>query len=256
MYNLPAVIGGLALLRHRNWRLLGSALVILGVTGTIVSASRASILAAFSAVLALTVLAMQRANLRRSLITLSVVVVITMLGVVSYDVYLKSMPAPIQRVTKRRFSQNGTLNDPRRALQRLYVEEASKKPLFGDGPGYIKRRAEAGLLVPHNSFLDVAVELGLPALVLYLIAMLRPLATFRSARESERGSYLYCCFTGMLIPLFTLSSAFLPLVWATACAVVGASRHYNSPSQRVANFSLQTRKRMHGRGQSCLSGGQ
>ena len=229
MYNLPAVVSGLALLRHRKWRPLGGGLALLGVTGTIVTLSRASILAVFSGVVAFVALAAWRTNLRRVLGTLSVMCFMCVMGVVGYNIYFTYLPAPIQRVTEQRFSQSGTLEDPRTGLWRFYVEKALNRPLLGNGPGYVKDRVESGELVPHNAFLDVGVEFGLPALVLYLIAMLWPLATFRGARESRRGAYLYACFTGMLIPLFTLSSAFLPIVWAVGGAVVGASRDYMNP---------------------------
>ena len=228
MYNLPVVVAGLALLQRKKWRLLGGGLVLLGVSGTIVSVSRASILAVVGAVLASVALTARRTKLHRVLGTLIVIFLMSVIGVVGYQVYVSHLPSFFQRQIQQRFSQNAIGNEARPGLWAFYAKEALTRPLFGNGPGYVKHRVEAGKLVPHNAFLDVAVELGLPALVLFVVAVLWPLTTFRPASESGRSSYLYACFTGMLIPLFTLSSAFLPLVWATAGALVGASRHYKN----------------------------
>jgi hypothetical protein len=235
LYNLPAVIAGLALLRRRKWRPVGVGLVLLGGAGTIVTLSRASILAVFCGVSAFVAVAAWRTTVQRVGRTVSVMFVMSLLSVVGYNIYVTYLPASIQSVTEQRFSQSGMLGDARPGLWRFYVDKALNKPVLGNGPGYIKSRTESGDLVPHNAFLDVAVEFGLPALVMFTIAMFRPLATFRTARRNGNTVYLYACFTGALPPLFTLSSPFLPLVWAMSGAVVGASRKSTNPDRLVAN---------------------
>jgi O-antigen ligase len=239
LYNLPAVIAGLALLRRRKWWPLGVSLVLLGGAGTIVTLSRASILAVFCGVAAFVALNVWRTNGQRFVGTLSVMFFMSLLGVVGYNIYFNYLPTSIQIVTEQRFSQSGTLGDARPGLWRFYVDKALNRPLLGNGPGYIRSRIESGDLVPHNAFLDVAVEFGLPALVMFSIAMFRPLAVFTSARRNGNTAYLYACFMGALPPLFTLSSPFLPLVWAMSGAVVGASRNSTSPGPLVTIRALR-----------------
>lgn len=232
MFNVPVVVAGLFFLRRRNWRWLGVLLVLLGTAGTVVSASRASILSALVATCIFQVLGMRKRRLGTILGGVLALLLLICVGVLVYHVYITNIPASTAQGIEARFTAEGTLHDQRTVLAERYAREVFDRPFAGHGPGYIKERAGlrvvgnervvVGDQVSHNSFIDVALEFGLPALVMFVIAMFRPVATFRAARGGGLVSYLYACFIGMLIPLFTLSNPFGPIVWAMGGATVGA----------------------------------
>lgn len=243
MCNVPAVVAGMALLRRKESRLLGGGLLLLAITGTVVSVSRASIMAVSAAVCVFVALTARRVSLAGTAGALIPICLLTGVGVITYRLYVYQLPIGMQRAIANRFSQDGAVNDPRAGVWRLYADEALRRPLLGNGPGYVKDRVRSGGLVPHNSFLDVAVQFGLPAMAMIVIAVFRLLATFRAARKTERGSYLYACFVGMLIPLLTLSSPFLPLVWAIAGALMGVSRNHGYAGLALTAYRVRAQER-------------
>ncbi len=246
LFDIPMIIAGLVYLRRRNRRWLGILLVLLGVGGAVVSASRASVLCVFIAIVTFAALTLHKVRLGSLIGAATVLFFIVCAGLLAYRVYLEQLPASTRHGINSRFSVAGTLGDSRRALLERYAVEVLSRPVLGHGPGYIKgmgdlevvgnARIFIGNQIPHNSFIDVALEFGIPALIMFVIAMFRPLAAFTFARGNKRLAFLYACFLGMLIPLFTLSNPFLPIVWAMAGAVVGAvgyERQRLSPGRQV-----------------------
>jgi O-antigen ligase len=229
MFNLPAIIGGFALLTWRKWRLIACGLVLLGVAGTAVSVSRASFMSCGVAILVFICLAANRLKLRTTVGIALFTALIVVVGVLAFTSYVDALAPRFQRQVNARFSEGGVENDPRAALYRIYSHDVMASPLLGKGPGYLKAQVGSGayVYVPHNSLMDIAVEFGLPALVLFSVALLRAIRAFRPAFHDVRLSYLYACFLGMFASLLTLSEPYSRMIWALSAALFGAWRAHS-----------------------------
>jgi hypothetical protein len=226
MYDLPAIIGGFALLTCRKWRLVAFGLVFLGIAGTAVSVSRASFMSCIVAILVFICLAAHRLKLRTTLWIALFAALTILVGALGYTKYVSALDPRFQRMVTARFSESGVENDPRADLLRIYSRDILASPFLGKGAGYIKGQILSGayVYVPHNSLIDIAVEFGVLALGLFSVALLRVIRAFRSALQDVHVSYLYACFFGMFVSLLTLSNPFARLIWALGGALLGAWR--------------------------------
>jgi O-antigen ligase len=120
--------------------------------------------------------------------------------------------------------------DSRLTLYRGAVDLASSHPLLGIGPGnfgnyfYVITGAPAGtppLLVVHDTYLEVAAELGVPGFLLFmsfLVIAVRRLSGIirRRAGPPELGALLLASFAANLVGFLTLSEEFFAPVWLAA----------------------------------------
>jgi hypothetical protein len=242
IYNSPGVVAAVALLYRRGRRLAGFCLLLIGITGTVVSFSRGSVLAITTAVCLFLFLKAKTLNpghlLRASILVLTTGAV----GVMTYSFALQQLPTVLQADMFARFSEKGVTNDSRGQILLTYLEEVRDKPLTGAGPGHLNAAAAHGSAVPHNSFMDVAVELGLPALALFAAAFLRPLRAVKAARQDARVGYLYACYAGTLVSLMTLSSPYLRIAWVLAGAIVGGAASQTHTSGASGHERLPGRR--------------
>jgi len=74
--------------------------------------------------------------------------------------------------------------DARKALFKKSVMTALRHPLFGVGPGCFVLLDE-GWVVAHNTYTELAAEAGIPALVLFLLAMWAALKNIAQVRKSQ-----------------------------------------------------------------------
>lgn len=227
MANLPALVAGLALLREGQWRIVAWALMALGVVGTAVSVSRTSVLSALVATLVFFFMSARQSGFRAMLRVALLVVCAAGVGAFAYTRYVSNLDVGFQKSVSERWSELGLMNEldvGRGAHWRVFGAQILDHPLMGRGAGYLDEQFRSYRLVPHNSFIDVAVEFGIPALLVFSVALLQPLTKSRQAARDVRTSYIYACFAGMLTTLLTLSSPFGRILWATAGALHGACK--------------------------------
>jgi hypothetical protein len=232
IFNLPGILAALALAYHRKYILLAFGMLAIGMAGTVVSFSRGSILSAAVGTCAFLVLGMGKLSPSRVFGMILLLVTAVGIGVASSSYFLRLLPRDLQAYTADRFSEKGVASDGRNALYKHYIEEAGEHPLMGSGPGHIlaevgydisKNNINKGYGFPHNSFLDVAVEFGIPGLCLFALAILSPLADIRAARADVHIAHLYACYVGVLISSMTVSIPYMPFLWGLAGAIVGAA---------------------------------
>jgi len=73
----------------------------------------------------------------------------------------------------------------RKYLLKKSIEVALHHPLFGVGPGCFLLLEDAGWKVAHNAYTEVAAEAGLPALILFLMAMGAAFKNISQVRKSQ-----------------------------------------------------------------------
>ncbi len=74
--------------------------------------------------------------------------------------------------------------DARKALLKKSVMTALRHPLFGVGPGCFVL-VDEGWVVAHNTYTELAAEAGIPALILFLLAMWAALKNIAQVRKSQ-----------------------------------------------------------------------
>jgi O-antigen ligase len=227
MYDVPALIAGLFLMRHRRWRPAGIALSALSSAAIIVSLSRGSILSALTAAMLFIWLTMKRSRSAPWLLVLLLAAVYAGAGYIGDQ---DNAPAgmPLANSTGYRFAAEGLTNESRLAIWRKYFDDViTDNPVFGMGGGYIQFQALMDRRVPHNSFLDILVEYGSVGLLLYLGAFAAIVAAWvrcRGRSPSVLPDLLFCCFCGMTVSIVTLSNPLARPLWAVAGAIVGVRR--------------------------------
>jgi putative inorganic carbon (HCO3(-)) transporter len=130
----------------------------------------------------------------------------------------------------------------RKQLLTRSLEVTLEHPLFGIGPGQFPLVSGVGL-VTHNTYTQFSSEAGIPALVLFLVLVVRTftnLRLFRGAPERTEAWYLsralYCGMVGYLVGAFFLSTAY----WLLPYLLLA----YSSVLRRFAettNVSLESR---------------
>ena len=74
--------------------------------------------------------------------------------------------------------------DARKALLKKSVMTALRHPLFGVGPGCFML-VDEGWVVAHNTYTELAAEAGIPALILFLLAIGAALKNIAQVRKSQ-----------------------------------------------------------------------
>jgi O-antigen ligase len=75
--------------------------------------------------------------------------------------------------------------ESRKELLKLSVMTALKHPILGVGPGSFPLMTEAGWKVAHNAYTELAAESGIPALVLFLMALAAAFKNVIQIRKSR-----------------------------------------------------------------------
>jgi O-antigen ligase len=156
---------------------LGSALVIFAAT--VVAASRGGFLGRMVACLFGVLRSERRA---RNLVVLSLALVATLLAPVS----------PLRRMLLPAASDTGSA-DTRTALWSVGFQMISDEPLTGVGLGNFKAvlkfyGADELNHIAHNSFVEIAAEMGIPALLIFLAMIVTSLWSLERVRRFTRGS--------------------------------------------------------------------
>jgi hypothetical protein len=76
--------------------------------------------------------------------------------------------------------------ESRKELLKLSVTTALTHPLLGVGPGCFSIMAQAGWKVAHNAYTELAAESGIPALVLFLMALAAAFKNVGQIRKSRQ----------------------------------------------------------------------
>jgi len=244
MYDVPALIAGLCLMRYRRWRVAGTALAAFSSAAIIVSLSRGSILSALTAALLFIALSMKRTRSGPWLVVILLVAVYAGAGYIGDQ---DNAPAGMALANSAgyRFAAEGLTNESRLAIWRKYFEDVmTDHAVFGMGGGYIQFQALMDRRVPHNSFLDILVEYGSVGLLLYAGAFAMIVRTWARCRGKSAAHFpdlLFCCFCGMTVSILTLSNPMARPLWALAGATVGVRRWIRaeavSPLSRQGNAS-------------------
>jgi hypothetical protein len=219
---------------------------LLGVLGTVVSMSRTSLLSAAVAASVFSVLSYRQPKSRGAFLIPLIALLAGGLGLFAYTESVDNLDAQLKKGMAARWSKDGVVNDGRLEHWREYSEDIVNNPWLGKGAGYLKTQSESGHQFPHNSFFDIAVEFGLPALILYVAAFVRSLTAPPGVFQDTRVRFLYSCFLGMLTSLITLSSPFNRPIWAVAgavcggCTMLGVRRVFlDRPDGAIASEGIQ-----------------
>jgi len=150
---------------------------VLLVAGTVVTFSRAAFLGLSFTIIALTLKLGRRNRLAMLPLLLAAAIGFFALAPSNYSGRLAS-------IFDHSLDPNGSASQRQTILTRSIIV-ALRHPLFGIGMGnfHIMSVRE---LVSHNSYTQVASEMGLPALVFYVMFMVSPL---RRLRQVERGTF-------------------------------------------------------------------
>lgn len=194
----------------RNWlkKLIYGGCSVLLVAGTVVTYSRGAFLGLSFAIAALTLKLGRRNRLAILPLLLAAAIGFFALAPSNYSGRLAS-------IFDHSLDPNGSASQRQTILTRSIIV-ALRHPLFGIGMGnfHIMSVRE---LNSHNSYTQVAAEMGLPALVLYVMFMVSPLRRLRQVeretiaeRRGQRGRRFYYLAIGLQVSLiaFMISSFF------------------------------------------------
>lgn len=151
------------------------------------------------------------------------------IGAVLAALFLISPVSPVVRLLHPDFGDKTATND-RLELWSAGLRMIEAHPLAGIGLGNFKAEVPRYLLpgqhidyIAHNTYIEMASEMGLPGLVLFLFILF---ATFRSlARTRHRAweadsAIIYCAASGLFaglagfsVAMMFLSASFLKLLW-------------------------------------------
>jgi O-antigen ligase len=244
MYDLPALIAGLCLMRNRRWRPVGIALASVSSAAIVVSLSRSSILSGLAAALFFIAVGTKRTPSALWLVVILLVAVYFGAGYISEQADAPTGMAATNS-TGYRFSADGLTSEARLAIWQGYFEDVMAANAFlGMGGGYISGRSSMNRMIPHNSFLDILVEYGCLGLLLYMSAFALIIKTWARCRGRSPDilpDMLFSCFCGMTVSIITLSNPLARPLWAVAGAVLGVRRWVGAkallPLARLGNVS-------------------
>lgn len=215
------VAGWVVLTSRRTARLLALAAAGMITAGIVLSFSRGAWLAVAAAVVIY--VALHRRHAWR-------LIAFGLVAAVATSLFITANPRRVHEgvAAKQVVAQQNV--DNRLTLYRGAVDLATSHPLLGIGPGnfgnyfYVITGAPAGtppLLVVHDTYLEVAAELGIPGFLLFIsflvIAVRRMSGVIRRrAGPPELGALLLSSFVAILVGFLTLSEEFFAPVWLVA----------------------------------------
>jgi hypothetical protein len=233
MWNAPLLVGGLiGFYQADAWSMSAVflACACLGLGSILASASRTSLLVGLMGFF-LTMLWAMRQTPSKRLIVRTVVLGILLFATirVAASMLASNLSPYATKELEARWSVDGVMDDSRIAIYHQYLDLFGDSPIVGLGPGAISNTVGIGRVwrVPHNSFLDIAVEYGLIGLAIYLIPFgmaWRCLWRVLRGVESEDVSFATILFWTMVPTLLFLSNATARLLWVVFGCLLGAVR--------------------------------
>jgi hypothetical protein len=233
IYNLPAIAASVCIFEFSKRHVIALTLVFITLTGTIVSLSRGSILAAVVGTLFVFAFSRKRLTLRSAFLVPLVLFLLASLGYALYETALDQLPTDIRGSMESRFSKQGLAEDSRNDILGVYLDQLLRNIVLGAGPGYIQWNVEVGMPVPHNSILDVAVELGLVGTIFFGSLLYRPFLVLSICRRNALLCVIGASFVGTLASMMFLSNPFLRIAWLLAGILTGRSL---IPANRVDHY--------------------
>jgi putative inorganic carbon (hco3(-)) transporter len=176
---------GLAFMLHaRGWRKALWAIALLFMcVGLVMTYSRSGLLAFILAIM-VCVWEYGVKGKRRSLVILTVIILIVGMCAALSTAHYRARVASIVMGNVEGSGDKGSL-DARKALLKKSVMLALQHPLFGVGPGCFVL-VDKGWVVAHNSYTEIAAEAGIPALVLFLLAIWAAFKNIAVVRKSPQ----------------------------------------------------------------------
>jgi O-antigen ligase len=130
----------------------------------------------------------------------------------------------------------------RQAILGRAIEVALNHPIIGIGLANFSEYSPNGK-VAHNSYVEIAAELGWSGLLAYMIFLVAP---FRSLRRVERGSFAAGLFAGPGVAerreLYTLSVGLQAMIVAFMVCSFFASSQYSWHPYYIVGFSISLRR--------------
>lgn len=201
------LVSGISWVRRLSWVALLISGILLGA-----SAGRGTVLSLAAAVLCLLLTGKRQAR-RIALRLLVAISLAVMLGWLMFHVLFlaqEGMPAATQAYAPSRLAGDQS----RLLLWSEAFHAGLESPWLGVGPGHLALGAHAKAAHPHNAYLQMAAEYGLPAMLLVLgllVMFLRRLVrAVRASPEDDDGA-IGCCLLAAWAALLT--DSFLSGVW-------------------------------------------
>jgi len=218
-------------------RLLGAAGLVLLTLGFVWSGSRGGFIA-LAAVGAFVVFRFSSIPLAWRLSATALVAIVVLAA--ASDKYWEQMGTITSDTDYNHTEQNGRLQIWNRGIG--YMLE---NPVLGVGPGNFSiaegtlspqaERQQYGIGVrwnaPHNSFVQIGAELGLPGLALYLAVIASTFLALR--RGGDLAPALSASLLGFVVGSFFLSLAYSEMLY-TLVALAAAMRKVNEPALQMA----------------------
>jgi len=165
----------------------GIALVFMAL-GVVLTYSRSGLMALILS-LAICVWEFGIKGKRRYILVITVVALVVGLGAAMSTAHYRARVESIVLGNIEGSGDKGSL-DARKALLKKSVMTALTHPLFGVGPGCFVL-VDEGWVVAHNTYTELAAEAGIPALVLFFLAIgaaLKNIAQVRKSRHYEEDA--------------------------------------------------------------------
>jgi len=205
---LPLAVGLALTSRSRSRRLALAAVIALGVAGVVMTFSRAGFLCLT------TTLFLYLAQLKRGRIGIVLLALLLVVLMVNVDGFIDRIQTIADVQTES--SAHARWETIKGAFQ-LMLEY----PLLGVGIGQnmiaLNEVGAPRWSLVHNVYLQIAVDLGIPALGVYVLLLVRTLGSVRQARRAwrARGVNLYHLAHGLEISLigFAVAAMFYPVAY-------------------------------------------
>ena len=172
------------LLHARGWKkaLWAMALGLMGL-GVVLTYSRSGLLALLISVV-VCVWEYGIKGKRRSIVVVTVVALVLGLGAALSTSHYRARVESIILGNIEGSGDKGSL-EARKTLLKKSIITAVTHPLVGVGPGCFLL-VDKGWYVAHNTYTELAAEVGIPGLVLFLMAMWAAFKNIREIRKSQR----------------------------------------------------------------------
>lgn len=217
-WNVPAIVYFTISIVKNKLNIWNIILLLIALTGTVISLSRSSVLTALIAMIL--VLFFYKKRIRPvyfSMILLFSFIVLSI--VIRYQ--FGSMSQYVYEDQLNRWNlnaDNDNIDSFRFEIWNFWIDEfLSSSIIFGKGPGFINSIIESKQyhFVPHNSSLDVLVEFGIIGLTIFLIPIIYSVVLYFNNKYNQDYYLLIfiIIFLSMFVSLFFLSNPYLNNYW-------------------------------------------
>jgi|GEM_PF-7096471 len=233
IWNVPALVMGLIIVKRQGWllRCVGALFILLSLSSIVVSLSRTSVICGGVALIGYFYYSFTeiRSFLNRILFTFLLSLVI--IGCLQFSIILilrqtTFFTPHVRYEMERRWTMSEILENERKHIWLRYLTIDLDNPFFGKGSGYIANKVLTGESVPHNSLIDIFVEHGVVALLIYIFPIAKGIRSFfilgkKKHKGEDIGKTLSLVTLAMFVALLFLSNPFLKIFWAMLGALDG-----------------------------------